>query len=87
MVDKIFDYLDIEDLEIMTWVSRLFWFAATLERVYEKFTPCVIQEKADSYLDKELAQLFSKYYIMNQNKNTISPDLTYHNTSLFQKQL
>ena len=37
MIDMIFDYLDIQDLQIMTCVSKLFCFAATLERNYDKF--------------------------------------------------
>lgn len=41
MLDKIFDFMDIDELERMAKVSRLFCFAATLERHYEKFKPVI----------------------------------------------
>jgi len=60
MLDTIFDYLDIDDLQKMTWVSKLFWFTATLERNYEKFEQAVEAPikitKEDEEIDKMVTE-------------------------------
>lgn len=56
MLDTIFEYLDIDDLQRMTWVSKLFCFTATLERNYDKFDktiePPTLPSKKDEEIDK-----------------------------------
>ena len=36
-LDKIFDYLDFEDLEKWVFWWKLFWYTVTLDRILEKY--------------------------------------------------
>ena len=56
-LDKILDYLPLEDLSRMAWVSKFFWYAATLERLYEKFG----FDQTESFIESSLGDLVSNY--------------------------
>ena len=58
LLDRIFDFFDIEELGRMTGVWRLFCFAATLERNYTKFGP-TIERAQVKYEDSEIHQMVS----------------------------
>lgn len=50
-LDKILDYLTLEELVYLTAVSKLFCFVATLDRLYTKFG---IQPSDETYYEESL---------------------------------
>lgn len=55
MLDRIFDYLEFDDLVKMTGAWRLFWYVATMESLYKKFE-LTSSSKTFSILYQEIDQ-------------------------------
>jgi len=56
-LDKILDYLPLEDLSRMTAVNKFFCYTATLERLYEKFDI----DETESFIESSLGDLTENY--------------------------
>mmetsp|Transcript_20483 Transcript_20483/g.22842 ORF Transcript_20483/g.22842 Transcript_20483/m.22842 type:complete len:145 (+) Transcript_20483:73-507(+) len=81
MLDKVFDYFDLEELERMTKVCRLFCFAATLERNYEKFKPQA-ETTQSKYEDAEIhAMVANCIKNMQKSKAIFSTESTIVHTN------
>lgn len=57
LIDQIFDYLEIEDLEKVACVCRLFMYTATMEKLYQKFD---ITESDSTIMNDAIVQDFIK---------------------------
>lgn len=56
VLDKIFDYLDIEDMDIVSTGWKLFLYVASLDRILEKYqvTPSYSSKKIIEEFEDEL---------------------------------
>ena len=81
MLDKIFDYLTIEELEKFALVCKFFCYVATLDKLYEKYG---INEDFSSDLSSSPLSdsNFDKYQVIFADISYQSGDITYRKSLL-----
>mmetsp|Transcript_42913 Transcript_42913/g.50328 ORF Transcript_42913/g.50328 Transcript_42913/m.50328 type:complete len:183 (-) Transcript_42913:276-824(-) len=87
LLDKIMDYLPLEDLTRMTAVNKFFCYVATLEKLYVKFgfskTESFIEESLDDISDgivtssvtKNMSKKNTKIFVADGEFSQIDPDV------------
>ena len=75
LLDKIFDYFTFEDLERVAWVWKLFWYVATLDKLYVKYEIMMqVQTLTDNFNRKEVKALQQTLEKERKIKDFVIPD-------------
>lgn len=66
LLDKVFDYLTLDELSKMWLVNKFFWYVATMESLYIKFGLVVSDSQvSESLWSSKLTDVYATYKFIN----------------------